>query len=104
MNAIAQLPSVLKNIFVTGKCLSSLLFINQLMYLNLLSFCEDPPSRTLNKTFCSGWYKQEIKNNAWFIYAVGVNFAERIFIIHDVRWIFKTSGKYLIVPDVLSGV
>ena len=54
------------------------------MYLNLLSFCEDPPSRTLNKTFCSGWYKQEIKNNAWFIYAVGVNFAERIFIIHDV--------------------
>ena len=26
------------------------------------------------------WYKEEIKeNNAWFIYAIGVNFAEGIF-------------------------
>ena len=46
-----------------------------LMYLNLLSFCGDPPWHMLNKTFCSGWYKEEVKeNNAWFTYAIGVNF------------------------------
>ena len=48
------------------------------MYLNLLSFCGDPPSCI---AFCSEWYKKELKeNNAWFIYALGVNFAERIFL------------------------
>ena len=34
----------------------------------------------LNQTFCSGWYEEEIKeNDAWFIYTIGVNFAEGIF-------------------------
>ena len=37
----------------------------------------------LNQTFCSSWYKEEIKeNNAWLIYAIGVNFGEGIF-MHD---------------------
>ena len=45
------------------------------MYLNLLSICGDPPLHMLNKTFCSGWYKEEVKeNNVWFTYATGVNF------------------------------
>ena len=36
----------------------------------------------LNQNFCSGWYKEEKQeNNAWFIYAVGVNFAEGIFML-----------------------
>ena len=30
-------------------------------------------------TFCSAWYKDEIENNACFIYAIGVNFAKGIF-------------------------
>ena len=45
------------------------------MYLNLLSICGDPPLHMLNKTFCSGWYKEEVKeNNAWFTYAIRVHF------------------------------
>ena len=54
------------------------------MYLNLLSFCGDPPSRVLTQIFCSGWIYRITRHNPW--------------------WIFKMPGKYLIVSDVLSGV
>ena len=60
--------------------LLSLHFINYFYVFNLLSFCEDPPLHMLNETFWSWWCKKEIKeNNAWFIYAIGVNSAEEMF-------------------------
>ena len=55
-----------------------------LICLSLLSFCGDPPSHMLKWLFCSRW-----------IYRITR---------HDIQWIFKMSGKYLIESDVLSGI
>ena len=39
--------------------------------------------------FCNGWCKEEIiENNSWFVYAVGVNFKEWIFM--HVKSCYKT--------------
>ena len=49
----------------------------------------------LNQIFYSGWYKEEVKENAWSIYTIGVNFAEGIFMHLASTCFYYVRNKHL---------
>ena len=54
----------------------------------------------LNQTFCSSWYKEEIKeNNAWLIYAKSVNFGEGIFMHAKACNFIKEETLSQVIPS-----